>query len=494
VTDAAEPATVDVVPAREVEPLTAPREGVPPVIETPAALIEAADALAAGTGPVAVDAERATGYRYGQRAYLVQLRREGSGSHLVDPMAVRDLAPLARALEGTEWVLHAASQDLPCLREIGLEPASLFDTELAGRLLGHPRVGLAALLEVLASLAKEHPLPTGRPAAPSSLWLRYAALDVELLSSLRDALEVQPTTPVLAWAHEEFRGRLPRAAARAEGRPWRRTPGVHRPASCATAVVRSLWERRDDIARRRDTSPGRVLPDCTAGRGPRDRPRPAHRARDPARLQRARRPPPPQRLAGRGRRRPRAPRLRAPRHLPARRRPAAAAVLARPRPGGRCPPRGGAHRRRPGRGRARDAGREPALPRPAAPRLLDAADPLDRVLDDETARGRPAPQVGQVADPCSARSTRSVALTRRSRSSGRGGIAAPALSSARLVLCHPPTTTVREVRRALATVADPARAAGMQAYMKSSMPFLGVSRAHRRPAAGPARTRPPTAT
>ena len=248
-----------------ITPLLEPREGVPPVIETAHALRVAADAIAGGTGPVAIDAERASGYRYGQRAYLVQLRREGSGTHLVDPIAVPDLAALAEALEGTEWILHAASQDLPCLRELDLRPSALFDTELAGRLLGFPRVGLSSLLEdVLGySLAKEHSAADWSTRPLPDPWLRYAALDVELLVELRDALEsALRDAGKLTWAMEEFEAvRLaPPAAPRVD--PWRRTSGMHKVRKPRQlAVVRGLWERRDVIARRRDTSPGRVLPD-----------------------------------------------------------------------------------------------------------------------------------------------------------------------------------------------------------------------------------------
>ena len=265
-------------PENVATPLLAPRDGVPPVIETPHALRAAAAALAAGTGPVAIDAERASGYRYGQRAYLVQLRREGSGTHLVDPIAVPDLAVLAAALEGTEWILHAASQDLPCLREIGLAPDRLFDTELAGRLLGHARVGLSALLEQVLgfSLAKEHSAADWSTRPLPEPWLRYAALDVELLVELRDALEAElDDAGKLDWAWQEFDAARDAAPAAPRVDPWRRTSGMHkirRPRQLA--VVRGLWYRRDEIARRRDTSPGRVLPDsaivaaATAAVGP----------------------------------------------------------------------------------------------------------------------------------------------------------------------------------------------------------------------------------
>src|SRR5690606_33136405 len=95
--------------------LSEPRDGIPPVVADEEELARVAAACAAGSGPVAVDAERASGYRYGQRAYLVQLRRAGAGSALVDPVACPDLAALREAVADAETVLHAAHQDLPCL-------------------------------------------------------------------------------------------------------------------------------------------------------------------------------------------------------------------------------------------------------------------------------------------------------------------------------------------------------------------------------------------
>ncbi len=155
--DALEPAAPE-APPRELRRLDTPSDGVPPVVTSPEGLAEVVAALAAGTGPVAVDAERASGHRYGQRAFLVQLRREGAGTALIDPAALPDLSALGAALEDAEWVLHAASQDLPCLAEVGLRPRTLFDTELGSRLAGLQRVGLAAVVEEFLGLglAKEH--------------------------------------------------------------------------------------------------------------------------------------------------------------------------------------------------------------------------------------------------------------------------------------------------------------------------------------------------
>jgi len=216
-------------------------------------------------GPVAIDAERASGFRYGSRAYLVQLRRPDLGTVLLDPIPLGDLSVLDAPLARSEWVLHAASQDLPCLAEIGIRPRRLFDTELAGRLAGLPRVGLGPLVEQMLGLH----LRKGHGAADWSTrplphdWLVYAALDVEVLVELRDAMEAElGRQGKLDWAHQEFAAIVaaPPAAPRID--PWRRTSGMHRITDRrALAVIRELWNTRDSVARRRDVAPHRILPD-----------------------------------------------------------------------------------------------------------------------------------------------------------------------------------------------------------------------------------------
>ena len=252
-------------PTPDEAPLLTLREGLPPVVETPADLEAAAAAIAGGTGPVGIDAERASGYRYSARAYLVQLRREGAGTFLVDPIPLLDLDPLARALQGTEWILHAASQDLPCLAEIGLRPDRLFDTELAGRLLGYPRVGLATMVEGLLGrrMRKEHSAVdwSTRPLPPS--WLEYAALDVEVLVELRVELERQLIEAgKWDWALEEFEHLRTAPPSPPRPEPWRRTSGLHRVRGRRSlAAVRALWHARDTIASQRDVTPSRIIPD-----------------------------------------------------------------------------------------------------------------------------------------------------------------------------------------------------------------------------------------
>ena len=247
-------------------PLIEPRDGLPPLVVTAEGLVEATARLSAGTGPVAVDAERASGFRYGHRAFLVQLRRQGAGTVLIDPVACPDLSGLDAALSGAEAVLHAASQDLPCLADLDFRPQRIFDTELAGRLLGYPRVGLGTLVEEVLGLTleKSHSAADWSTRPLPAEWLRYAALDVEVLVELRDVLAEQLAEHGKTnWAEQEFAAILAARPAPPRPDPWRRTSGIHRVRSRRSlAIVRELWLERDQIARRRDISPTRILPDA----------------------------------------------------------------------------------------------------------------------------------------------------------------------------------------------------------------------------------------
>ncbi|WP_062202157.1 HRDC domain-containing protein [Demequina salsinemoris] len=247
-------------------PLTEPAGGVPPVIDTPEALAEAVAAFANGTGPIAADAERASGFRYGQATYLAQFKRAGAGIALIDTAALPDLSSLQQAVGDAEFVFHAASQDLPGMRELGMAPAAVFDTELAARLLGWPKVGLAAVVErVLGlALAKEHSAQDWSTRPLPHDWLVYAALDVEVLIEIRDHLEAElAAASKLEWARQEFEAARVAGPPAPRPEPWRRTSGSHQVRDQrGLAIVRELWLSRDREAQRRDISPGRVLRDA----------------------------------------------------------------------------------------------------------------------------------------------------------------------------------------------------------------------------------------
>jgi ribonuclease D len=251
------------------ELLTAPYKALPDLISTPEQFEAMLSELAAGSGPFAIDAERASGYRYSSRAYLIQIKRTDGGLHLIDPIPFgigsSYFERLNQLLSGEEVILHASTQDLPCLREVGIYPTNLFDTELAGRLIGLPRVGLGALVESLLdiALAKEHSAQDWSIRPLPEDWLNYAALDVELLIELRNEIEkLLIEKKKLKWALQDFASILAAPPAPKRVDPWRRTSGVHKiKKRSQLAVVKSLWEARDDLAAHLDISPGRVLSD-----------------------------------------------------------------------------------------------------------------------------------------------------------------------------------------------------------------------------------------
>jgi ribonuclease D len=173
---------------------------------------------------------------------------------------------LNNLLNTDEVILHASTQDLPCLREVGINPARLFDTELGGRIAGLPRVGLGPLLESLmgVTLAKEHSAVDWSTRPLPKEWLNYAALDVELLIELRQKIyELLSSSNKWKWAEAEFASILLAPAAPPRIDPWRRTSGMHKiKKRDQLVVIKNLWHARDDIARANDIASGKLLNDA----------------------------------------------------------------------------------------------------------------------------------------------------------------------------------------------------------------------------------------
>lgn len=251
--------------------LLSPRGGTPDVLVTSDDIADAGRLLAAGTGPLAVDTERASAYRYDDRAFLIQLRRDGAGTFLVDPETVPGVigdSGLADHLNPLEWVIHAAVSDLPCLADLGLHPHGLVDTEIAGRLLGLPKVNLAAMTEGLlgVTLAKGHGREDWSTRPLPAEWLDYAALDVELLVELSDALTAAlAELDRIEWLRQESEAvrlaHTPGSHDVPDEEKWRSMKGVGKLRRPEQLVVgRELWLARDRMARERDVSPVSVLP------------------------------------------------------------------------------------------------------------------------------------------------------------------------------------------------------------------------------------------
>lgn len=250
--------------------LDEPRGGIPPLISTPDDFATAIASLKKGTGPFAIDTERAQGIRYSARAYLIQIKREGSGLFLIDPPPLGEMMPeLAEVLATDEWILHAADQDLPCLTDEGLNAPSLWDTEIAALLLGDERVSLQAVIdhELDIQLAKEHSNSdwSQRPLAPELL--AYAALDVELLVEAREVQGKRlKEAGRLEWMKQECEHLLSTPRKKPNPEPWRKVAATLRIRDRRTlAILRELWWERDRIAQEQDLGPEKVLPGKALG-------------------------------------------------------------------------------------------------------------------------------------------------------------------------------------------------------------------------------------
>jgi ribonuclease D len=265
--------TSDPAEAVELTRLDTPRSQPVLLIETKEELQSIANRLAGLTGPLAIDAERASGFKYSQRAYLVQIHKTGGPIYLLDPVSIsptgnpEDFSSLQEAIVSDEWILHAATQDLPCLAALGLKPAKLFDTELASRLAGLERVGLGAACEALLGLklAKEHSAVDWSTRPLHDDWLNYAALDVDVLIELRAALiESLSAQNKLDFALEEFEALTKFQPKPAKVDKWRSTTGINEIRDPrGMSVVRALWNAREALAEKLDVSPGRLIPDLS---------------------------------------------------------------------------------------------------------------------------------------------------------------------------------------------------------------------------------------
>ena len=255
-----------------LEPLLKPRTADVRLIDNVQGLLEGISALERGEGALAVDAERASGFKYSQRAYLIQLHRRNAPILLVDPIAIMQEQPdvfeeVQRRLAPYEWIIHAATQDIPCLAELGLRPQRLFDTELAGRLAGFERVGLGAMVArtMGLQLAKEHSAVDWSTRPLEAGWLNYAALDVDVLPDLRDALELElEQQGKLDWALQEFERLCSFEPKAPKEDRWRGLSGLHsvkQPRDLA--IARELWLARETLAQKLDVSPGRLIPDSS---------------------------------------------------------------------------------------------------------------------------------------------------------------------------------------------------------------------------------------
>ena len=164
-------------------------------------MIETKEALSAYLQPLidqpealcAVDTEADSLYRYAERLCLIQIS-DGQRHELIDPLAIDDLSELATYLSGATTWMHGADYDITMLRTaLNVTPPTVYDTQIAARLLGSRRFGYGNLVEdflgVKLSKSSQKADWGQRPLTPKMS--EYALNDVVYLFPLADILVSQ---------------------------------------------------------------------------------------------------------------------------------------------------------------------------------------------------------------------------------------------------------------------------------------------------------------
>jgi ribonuclease D len=214
---------------------------------------------------IGIDVERADSANYHRRAALVQVG-DADDVVLVDPLAIPEPVALAELVRDRFVVLHAIENDIVPLDALGVAMPRVADTAVAAGLLGLPP-GLGDLLmEVLGVELhtdksryqradwSARPLTEGMIAYAAGDVLDLPALWRELDARLADAGRTE-------WYEQELEATI--ATARADTRHWERTRGAGRLDPQQRAVLRALWEAREELCRTHDIAPNRLVHDRT---------------------------------------------------------------------------------------------------------------------------------------------------------------------------------------------------------------------------------------
>jgi len=241
-----------------------PRERLPAyqLIDQPGQLAPLLEALDRVT-EVTLDTEADNMFHYRVRLCLMQFL-VGESVFLLDVLAPIDLTPLWPRLAQKHLVMHGSDFDLRLLHDLcGFRAKSLFDTVLAGQILGRARVGLASLIEdeFQVQLDKEGQRANWSKRPLTQKLLDYAALDVWYLPTLRDLMTRQlRRTGRLSWLEQQCAAQIESGAqgfAPSGENDWR-IGKSERLRGRGLAVLHAVWHWREEQARRLDTPPFKV--------------------------------------------------------------------------------------------------------------------------------------------------------------------------------------------------------------------------------------------
>jgi len=213
---------------------------------------------------IAVDLEMDSLHHYQEKVCLIQISTR-TESWLIDPLALKDLSPLAASLgdPGIRVVMHGADYDIRSLhRDFGIEVQNLFDTMLASRFLGITEFGLAALLKARfgIELNKKYQKAdwSKRPLSPEMS--AYAAADTSDLLPLYDQLNAELIEKGrLQWLEEECRLVCQARVTEKEGPLFISCKGAGKIKGRSLAILEELLQLRDRQACELDRPPFKVL-------------------------------------------------------------------------------------------------------------------------------------------------------------------------------------------------------------------------------------------
>lgn len=215
---------------------------------------------------VGLDTEFHAERTYSARLMVVQLAFD-DGAAIVDPLALPDLTPLARALDETIVVGHALSSDLKIFADkFGCVPSKIFDCQVAASFLGYGmQISLADLVRDLTGirLAKSQTVSDWSSRPLSARQIDYLVNDVAYLLAVQDRLlERLRETGRESWAADEsaLLGKIDRYLVD-ERRSLLRVPGTNRMNRRELGILNELVRLRDQAARDRDVPPKYIIPD-----------------------------------------------------------------------------------------------------------------------------------------------------------------------------------------------------------------------------------------
>ena len=216
---------------------------------------------------IGIDTEADSLHHYTEKVCLIQIAAFRGASWLVDPLALRDLSPLAQVLADPSIlkVVHGGDNDVTSLRrDFGFSFRTMFDTSIAARLLGDTELGLQALVrnELGIELSKGSQKDDWSKRPLTAKQETYALSDVAHLMELATVLtERLAEAGRTEWAREEFAAlaKLTAAVKRTGPDEFRRIKGSEKLSRRSQAVLRELWRWREARAAAADRPPFKIV-------------------------------------------------------------------------------------------------------------------------------------------------------------------------------------------------------------------------------------------